>query len=139
MAIRSLMTNAAIATKPQGAVLQSIFARVARSHAVQVSRRELAELDGRLLRDIGLSPVQARDEANRPAWDVRPKGRRWQGPERKSWLESRMETAKSGIRTAMRRWRTRQSIADLDQYSLRDIGVSFAEAEQEANKPFWRR
>jgi hypothetical protein len=28
--------------------------------------------------------------------------------------------------------------ADLDSHLLKDIGVSFAEAEAEANKPFWR-
>ena len=43
-----------------------------------------------------------------------------------------------GLRTAWRRYRTRQSIAGLDAHALRDIGVSYAEAEFEANKPFWR-
>jgi uncharacterized protein YjiS (DUF1127 family) len=42
------------------------------------------------------------------------------------------------IRSAWRRYRSRQRISALDGYLLKDIGVSFAEAEAEANKPFWR-
>jgi uncharacterized protein YjiS (DUF1127 family) len=42
------------------------------------------------------------------------------------------------IRAAWRRYRSRQRIADLDGHLLQDIGVSFAEAETEANKPFWQ-
>ena len=37
-----------------------------------------------------------------------------------------------------RRYRSRQRINELDSHMLKDIGVSFAEAEAEANKPFWR-
>jgi uncharacterized protein YjiS (DUF1127 family) len=43
-----------------------------------------------------------------------------------------------GMRAAWRRYRSRQNIAQLDSHMLKDIGVSFAEAEAEANKPFWR-
>lgn len=39
---------------------------------------------------------------------------------------------------AWRRYRSRQRIAELDNHMLKDIGVSFAEAEAEANKPLWR-
>ena len=42
------------------------------------------------------------------------------------------------IRSAWRRYRSRQRIAQLDSHLLKDIGVTFAEAEAEANKPFWR-
>jgi len=42
------------------------------------------------------------------------------------------------IRSAWRRYRSRQRITELDRDLLKDIGVSFAEAEAEANKPFWR-
>lgn len=38
-----------------------------------------------------------------------------------------------------RRYRTRVAIANLDPHLLRDIGVTYAEAEHEANKPFWQR
>jgi uncharacterized protein YjiS (DUF1127 family) len=42
------------------------------------------------------------------------------------------------FRTAWRRYRSRQRITRLDSHLLKDIGVSFAEADAEANKPFWR-
>ena len=42
------------------------------------------------------------------------------------------------IHSALRRYRSRQRITELDHHLLKDIGVSFAEAETEANKPFWR-
>jgi uncharacterized protein YjiS (DUF1127 family) len=44
----------------------------------------------------------------------------------------------AAVRAAWRRYRSRRRIADLDSYLLKDIGVSFSEAEAEANKPFWR-
>jgi uncharacterized protein YjiS (DUF1127 family) len=44
----------------------------------------------------------------------------------------------AGMRTAWRRYVSRRRITDLDPYLLKDIGVSFADAEREANKPFWR-
>ncbi len=44
----------------------------------------------------------------------------------------------TAIRTAWRRYRSRQRITELDDHMLKDIGVSYAEAEAEANKPFWR-
>jgi uncharacterized protein YjiS (DUF1127 family) len=42
------------------------------------------------------------------------------------------------IMAAYRRHRSRAALARLDGYMLKDIGVSFAEAEHEASKPFWR-
>jgi uncharacterized protein YjiS (DUF1127 family) len=41
------------------------------------------------------------------------------------------------IRAARRRQRSRHAIIGLDKFLLKDIGVSYAEAEAEANKPFW--
>ena len=41
------------------------------------------------------------------------------------------------VRAAWRRHRSRQRIAQLDHRHLKDIGVTYAEAEAEANKPFW--
>lgn len=35
-------------------------------------------------------------------------------------------------------WRTRRQLACLPGYMLKDIGVSRVDAEQEANKPFWK-
>ncbi len=42
------------------------------------------------------------------------------------------------IVAAYRRHQSRAALARLEGYMLKDIGVSFAEAEREANKPFWR-
>ena len=53
-----------------------------------------------------------------------PPGRR-----RSSW---------DAMRQLWRRYRSRQRIAQLDSHMMKDIGISFAEAEAEANKPFWR-
>ena len=41
------------------------------------------------------------------------------------------------LRAAWRRHRTRRCLTELDAYLLKDIGISYAEAEAEANKPFW--
>jgi uncharacterized protein YjiS (DUF1127 family) len=62
---------------------------------------------------------------------------------RREWLAARRRPMHgvlswNGIRTAWRRYRSRQQITELDNHTLKDIGVSFAEAEAEANKPFWR-
>jgi uncharacterized protein YjiS (DUF1127 family) len=59
------------------------------------------------------------------------------------WLAGRDHQANGALswdslRAAWRRHRSRQNIAQLDGHMLKDIGVSFAEAEAEANKPFWR-
>ena len=42
------------------------------------------------------------------------------------------------VYAAWRRYRSRQRIAQLDSHMLKDIGITFAEAEAEANKPLWR-
>ena len=36
-----------------------------------------------------------------------------------------------------RRHRSRTSLSELNDRMLKDIGVTYAEAEHEANKPFW--
>ncbi|HEY3846048.1 MAG TPA: DUF1127 domain-containing protein [Acetobacteraceae bacterium] len=41
------------------------------------------------------------------------------------------------LRAGWHRQRTRRCLAELDARMLKDIGVSYAEAEAEANKPFW--
>jgi uncharacterized protein YjiS (DUF1127 family) len=51
-------------------------------------------------------------------------------------MQNRLSWA--SVRAGWRRYRSRQSIVGLDSHLLKDIGVSFAEAEAEANKPFWR-
>ncbi len=39
----------------------------------------------------------------------------------------------------MRRRKTRSSLANLPDYILKDIGLTRAEAYQEAAKPFWQK
>jgi uncharacterized protein YjiS (DUF1127 family) len=51
---------------------------------------------------------------------------------------ARPRSALAAIIAAWRRHRSRVRIATLDAHLLRDIGVTYAEAENEANKPFWR-
>lgn len=36
------------------------------------------------------------------------------------------------------RWRQRQALMRLDDHLLKDIGISRADADQEATKPFWK-
>jgi uncharacterized protein YjiS (DUF1127 family) len=54
-----------------------------------------------------------------------------------------MRPPRSGLRarfrSAWRRQRARRCLAGLDAHALKDIGVSYADAEVEANKPFWVR
>jgi uncharacterized protein YjiS (DUF1127 family) len=42
------------------------------------------------------------------------------------------------LKTWRQRARARHELANLDQRTLRDIGVSAGEIQFEANKPFWR-
>ncbi|MDH3579349.1 MAG: DUF1127 domain-containing protein [Hyphomicrobiales bacterium] len=40
---------------------------------------------------------------------------------------------------ALERGRQRRALARLEDHHLRDIGITRAQAKQEARKPFWRR
>jgi len=51
---------------------------------------------------------------------------------------SRSAVLWAAIRSAYRRHRSRVALTQLDAHLLKDIGVSFAEAENETNKPFWQ-
>lgn len=51
----------------------------------------------------------------------------------------RLAMAWTWVRDAYRRHRSRAVLSRLDSYQLKDIGLSFAEAENEANKSFWQR
>ncbi len=44
----------------------------------------------------------------------------------------------NALATAYRRHRSRQLLAAMDAHLLKDIGVTYAEAEAEANKRFWQ-
>jgi uncharacterized protein YjiS (DUF1127 family) len=53
-------------------------------------------------------------------------------------LEANHHTLWDQLRAAWRRHHSRQRIAELDAYLLKDIGVSPSDAEFEANKSFWQ-
>ncbi len=94
------------------------------------TRRELATLDDHMLADIGLTRGAALREVDRFPWDAEPhRGRPEPIPGPSIWHR---------VDVMWQRYRTRQRIAQLDGDMLKDIGVTFAEAEAEANKPFWR-
>ena len=42
------------------------------------------------------------------------------------------------VATLYDRWMQRQNLAELDERMLRDIGISRADVDREAAKPFWR-
>jgi uncharacterized protein YjiS (DUF1127 family) len=95
-----------------------------------VTRREMADLDDRMLADIGVTRAAVLAEKDRFPWDGSPRGR-----------QPRPATGPSVWQRAGVLWqrhRSRQRIAQLDADMLKDIGVTFSEAEAEANKPFWR-
>jgi uncharacterized protein YjiS (DUF1127 family) len=95
-----------------------------------VTRRELAELDDRMLADIGVTRAAVLREMDRFPWDASP---------RDSWPQRDAgPTLRQRVDAMWQRHRSRQRIAELDAQALKDIGVSFTEAEAEANKPFWR-
>ena len=52
--------------------------------------------------------------------------------------KSRYRTALRGLWRAWRRHRSRVSITSLNDGMLKDIGLTRADVEYEANKPFWR-
>jgi uncharacterized protein YjiS (DUF1127 family) len=95
-----------------------------------VRRRDLAAPGKRQSAGFRLDHALSSVQARRTCWD----GGRGQSP-----LGQPMVTAslRSRLRTGWRRYRSRQRIAALDAHALKDIGVTHAEAEAEANKPFW--
>ena len=46
------------------------------------------------------------------------------------------------IHTALEKWSinfdTRKKLLEMDDRQLRDIGIDWADAEKEGNKPFWK-
>jgi len=112
------------------AALRTLARAANRAWRNAVTRREMAELDDRMLADIGVTRAAVRAEMDRFPWDGRPRGR-----------QSRSAAGPSIWQRAGVMWqrqRSRQRIARLDADMLKDIGISFSEAEAEANKPFWR-
>ncbi len=70
LSARSLSGPAA--RKPAGISVPGIVRRFAawcvRCHARAAQRRHLAELDERMLRDVGITPSQAAEECAKPWW-----------------------------------------------------------------------
>jgi uncharacterized protein YjiS (DUF1127 family) len=56
------------------ASLTDLWAVIAAWRSVSAQRRALSTLDARMLRDIGVDPLAAATEAERPFWDL-PEGR----------------------------------------------------------------
>ena len=50
--------------------LGSLLAAIPRALALRQQRNRLAALDARMLKDIGVTPRMAEDEAARPVWDA---------------------------------------------------------------------
>lgn len=107
------------------------LARVAnRTWRNAVTRRELTGFDDRLHAASGATRGAVMAATDRFPWDSLPRRR-----------QPRRDTRPSVWQRAGAMWRrhcSRRRIALLDAAMLKDIGVSFAEAEAEANKPFWR-
>ena len=107
-----------------------------RAWRVIVTRRDLAEAEPRMLRDAGLSGADALRELHRAPWDIGPRLKRRRHPQ---WSgSSRIAALRGWLRVAWQRHRSRQLLACMDARALRDIGLTYADAEEEANKPFWR-
>ncbi len=57
---------------------------------------------------------------------------------RNTYVDSRQVNLLGVIRHWQRNWSTRRQLAQLDARELRDIGLSQAEAAQEAARWFWQ-
>lgn len=107
---------------------------IARAWRVIGTRADLADASPRMLRDVGLSEADAKRELRRAPWDIEPRHPHRRRPHRPQYGAA----LRLWLIAGWRRHRSRQLLAQMDAAGLRDIGLSFAEAEAEANKPFWR-
>lgn len=111
---------------------RSHAAHAAHSHWFEDLRVELGAL-ARTATHAWHNAVTRRDpeprRADRSPWDGGPRPLPRRDPAGSVWHR---------IDTMWRRHCSRQRIGRLDAMLLKDIGVSYAEAEAEANKPFWR-
>ena len=51
---------------------------------------------------------------------------------------TRLQTLACRVVALYQRARQRQALAELDEYRLRDVGITPEQARHEASKPFWR-
>ncbi len=131
MSDRTLPQFAAVLQGQRSPAWQTLKRAATKAVDAVVTRRELRDLEPRLLADIGLTRAEALTEAARAPWDLAPP-RRWPPRRPRRWdFQQRL-----GL--MWRTWQSRRRITELDARLLKDIGVSYAEAEREANKPFWR-
>lgn len=54
------------------------------------------------------------------------------------FVDGAIENAIGGFLTWQRRHKDRMHLLSLDERMLRDIGVSLADVDREASKPFWK-
>lgn len=134
---RSFPYDASMVPAPRRAGWRAMAETVVRAVGVILTRRNLTELEPRLLADIGLTRAEALAEAARKPWDLQPPGD-LQPRRRQPAGGQRSPTTLHRVRRVLRRWQSRRQIASLDTRVLKDIGVTYTEAEVEANKPFWR-
>ena len=73
MSARSMATVYAFPLRT-GAIRPGLWARLAQMVETRRTRRLLAEMDDRMLADVGLDRARARAEADRPAWDTAGRG-----------------------------------------------------------------
>ena len=73
MTIRSLSASLPILAGPARAAALADFLR--RALQAMETRRHLADMDRRMLADIGISRTEAREEAARAPWDLAPRRR----------------------------------------------------------------
>jgi uncharacterized protein YjiS (DUF1127 family) len=115
---------------------QGLAEAVSIAWRAMITRRGLMDLDDRALEDIGLTRGEARAEARRVPWDVQPAQRPQRRPDQPK--PAPFAPVGSWMKEAARRYRSRRFITALDGAMLKDMGASYSDAENEANKPFWR-
>ena len=89
---------------------------------------------------MGFAPTPSRSAEGEARGGRRRPRRAWRrGPDRAVGHPANPWQARvwAVLRAAWRRHRTRRCLAELDAYLLKDIGLTHAAAEAEANKPFW--
>ena len=73
MSARSMATVYAFPLRT-GAIRPGLWARLTQMVETRRTRRLLADMDDRMLADIGMDRARARAEADRPAWDTAGRG-----------------------------------------------------------------
>lgn len=72
MTTRPICTAVPLAAAAPGGLWQGFIARLFATARVIGTRRDLLEMDARMLKDIGVTHAQAVQEARRMPWDLQP-------------------------------------------------------------------